>query len=484
MKALFELFAEGIGNQRGSGASDSLSDAPQSVTLRVCLASKDVSVRKEDRAVMRGLRGSAALLMAFGLGFGLSRVAPAQNQQTPVPDAPTPQAPPPLPGTQGPITPGEGTGPVPTATESSTPATPAPAQPAPAAASTQPPADDHFQNAAPEGSEALPKYEINVNFVNVPVTVKDSKGHAVAGLTFRDFKIFENDTREPISVFSVDPEPLSIAFVIDQSLPSNIMEKVNTSLGALQGALAPYDEVAVFTYAHGTKEWTSFTAAQGNRLPAVLSLAQNIGADPTVPFNSGPFANCSMTENGNCIDPNLQAGHSAGGPFTPLPKELHQLNDAILQAARELSTRPKDRRRIIYVVSDGKEYGSKATWKEVVRYLQTNKVAVYGTLVGDSARWGEGWLDRFHVPFEMYSNILYKYTSLTGGDLDSENGTNGIEKSYTKIADEARNQYTIGYFSHESIYDTRYRKIDVRVERPNLVVIAKPGYYPSAQDYK
>ena len=255
----------------------------------------------------------------------------------------------------------------------------------------------------------------------------------------------------------------------------------------MQGALAPYDEVAVFTYAHGTKEWTTFTGAQGNRLPAVLSLAENIGTDPTVPFNnSNPFGGCSMSENGNCIDPNLQQGHSAGSSngSTVLPKELHQLNDAILMAARELSTRPKERRRIIYVVSDGKEYGSKATWKEVVRYLQTNKVAVYGTLVGESARWGEGWLDRFHLPFEMYSNILYKYTSLTGGDLDSENGTNGIEKSYTEIADEARNQYTIGYFSHESIYDAKYRKIDVRVDRPDLVVIAKPGYYPSAQDYK
>jgi VWFA-related protein len=434
---------------------------------------------------MRGLRGSAALLVAFGLGFGFSQVAPAQNQQTPVPDAPTPQAPPPLPGTQGPITPGEGTGPVQGSSSSTPPAEPA--QPAPTAAPAEPPADDHFQQPTPESSEAaLQKFVVNVNFVEVPVTVKDSKGHAVAGLTFRDFKVFENETREPISVFSVDPQPLSIAFVIDQSLPSNIMEKVNTSLGALQGALAPYDEVAVFTYAHGTKEWTTFTAAQGNRLPAVLSLAQSIGTDPTVPFTGGPFGGCSMTENGNCVDPNLQHGHSAGNidGTNPIPKELHQLNDAILQAARELSTRPKDRRRIIYVVSDGKEYGSKATLREVVRYLQANKVAVYGTLVGDSARWGEGWLDRFHLPFEMYSNILYKYTSQTGGDLDSENGTNGIEKSYTKIADEARNQYTIGYFSHESIYDARYRKIDIRVERPNLVVIAKPGYYPSAQDYK
>jgi VWFA-related protein len=425
------------------------------------------------------------MMVILGLAFGFGRVAPAQNQQTPVPDAPTPQAPPPLPGTEGPITPGQGTAPIPAATGSTTPAAPAPVQPVAAPpAPSQPPADDRFQNTVPEGSEAaLQRYVINVNFVQVPVTVKDSKGKAVAGLTFRDFKVFENSTREPITFFSVDPQPLSIAFVIDQSLPSNVMEKVNTSLGALQGALAPYDEVAVFSYAHGTKEWTGFTGAQSNRLPAVLSLAQNAGTDPTVPFTGGPFGGCPMSQNGNCVDPNLQEGHSAGqNGITALPKELHQLNDAILQAAHELSTRPKDRRRIIYVVSDGKEYGSRATWKEVVRYLQTNKIAVYGTLVGESARWGEGWLDRFHLPFEMYENILYKYTALTGGDLDSENGANGIEKSYAKIADEARNQYTLGYLSHESIYDDKFRTIDVRVDRPDLVVIAKKGYYPSAQD--
>ena len=61
---------------------------------------------------------------------------------------------------------------------------------------------------------------------------------------------------------------------------------------------------------------------------------------------------------------------------------------------------------------------------------------------------------------------------------------NGIEKSYEKIASEARNQYTLGYLSHESIYDGKYRTIDVHVERPGLDVIAKKGYYPSAQDYK
>jgi VWFA-related protein len=342
------------------------------------------------------------------------------------------------------------------------------------------------QNTPPEeGEGAVTRFVMDVNFVEVPVIVKDSHGNPVAGLTFRNFEVFENNTREPLQVFSVDPAPLSVAFVIDQSLPSDIMAKVNESLGAIQGALTPYDEAAVFTYSNGAKEWTGFTGAQSNRLPAVLSLAQAIGSDPMVPINSGPLAGCSITKNGACVDPNIQPGRSTGNDtFITIPKEIHTLNDAILEAAKELSTRPKDRRRVIYVISDGKEYGSKATYREVVRYLQTNKIAIYGTVVGDSARWGEGWLDRFHLPFTMYDNILYKYTSLTGGDLDSEGGVSGIERSYAKIADEARNQYTLGYLSHESIYDGKYRKIDVRVNRPSLVVIAKPGYYPSAQDYK
>jgi VWFA-related protein len=190
-----------------------------------------------------------------------------------------------------------------------------------------------------------------------------------------------------------------------------------------------------------------------------------------------------VTQNGNCVDPNLQQGRSAGsGSFITIPKEIHTLNDAILAAAKELSARPKERRRIIYVISDGKEAGSKATYKEVVRYLQTNSIAVYGTAVGTSAIWGEGYISRFHLPFQMRDNQLYSYTVATGGTLDSEPSLDGIEKSYAKIAEEARTQYTLGYLSHQPFIDGKYRAIDVRVERPGLEVISKKGYYPNAQD--
>jgi VWFA-related protein len=445
-----------------------------------------------DKLTVRGWKTIAPVAL-LGFGLVLASGTPAQQQQAPVPDAPTPQAPPPLPGVSGGIAPGTGAGETPSTPDSGStagapdqPPAPRSQPPAQQPANDQPP--PNAQDAPPAQSlTAAPNIVVNVNFVQVPVTVKDSKGNLVSGLTWRDFTVYENNTREPLRVFSVDPQPLSIAFVIDQTVPSNVMAEVNNSMGSIQGALAPYDEAAVFTYTNGPKEWTGFTAAQGGRLPAVLSMAQSAGTDPMVPVTGGdPFSACAISINGNCPSPTLQPGGSTQtiGQYN-LPKEIHTLNDAILAAAKELSTRPKDRRRIIFVISDGKEYGSKATWKEVVKYLQTNKIAVYGTLVGDTGHWGGEWVDRIHIPLTgVYDNILYRYTAETGGDYYAEGGTNGIERSYAKIAEEARDQYTLGYLSHQSTYDDRFRPIEVRVDRPNLTVINKRGYYPSAQDHK
>ncbi len=439
---------------------------------------------------------AALLSLSPNSHMSLSLAAVAQQQQPTVPDAPTPQAPKPLASdVNGPITPGQGVGnttPGPTSSSNPQAQQPAPTNQAPSSQAPTTQSKDQVQTTAPEqpaageAVESLTKLVVHVNFVEIPVTVKDSKGKLVPGLTYRDFKIFENDTREPIAFFTTDSFPLSIAFVIDQSLTSDVMAKVNNSLGAIQGALTPYDEIEVFSYNNGAQNRSGgFTGAQSARVPFVLSMAKAAGEEMLVPVNDGPMAGCNVRQNGNCVDPNLQPGRSAGGStFMTIPKEIHTLNDAILAAAKELSTRPKGRRRIIYVISDGKEYGSKATYKEVLRYLETNKIAVYGTLVGDSARWGEGYVSRVHLPFSMYDNILARYILATGGEPDAERGLDGIEKSYARIAEEARNQYTLGYYSHQPVIDGKFRKIEVRLERSGMEVVAKQGYYPSAEDMR
>jgi VWFA-related protein len=413
----------------------------------------------------------AVVLLFSSVVLGQQPNAPSPS----VPDAPTPQQNDSLGNLSSGVTPGKGSqapaqdqG---TNTTEVAPATTTPDQPA-----SQ---DQQPQESAPEVKDRQ-IFVVRVNNVVVPVTVLDKKHQQVAGLTWRDFQIYENNVRQRIAFFSADAVPLSVALVIDQSLDRDTMAKVNESLRAIQGGFTPSDEIAVFTYADGVNNPTDFTAALSARVPAVLAQSKKEGESYGPPITGGPLAG-GPTINGRSVDPNLDPQRANSG-FLVYPKEIHTLNDAILAAGKALSTRPKEFRRVIYVISDGKESRSKANYHEVVRYLERNQVAVYGTLVGDSATWGLGYLDRHKIPLLPLSpdNILPRYTAETGGHLYSEFSSNGIQKSFGELAALARTQYSLGYYSHVPVMDGRFRTIDVRVLRPNLDVIAKKGYYPTA----
>lgn len=330
----------------------------------------------------------------------------------------------------------------------------------------------------PKPGESVYTITRSVNFINVPVTVRDKHHNMVAGLTWQQFRIYEDGQRQIIRVFSSDPGALSVAFVVDQSLPSDIMRKVNESLGAVAGAFGPADSMAVLTYNTSPELITDFTGTQGPRLIAALQSAKRPGRQMGVPSVDGPFA-MGPQINGQDVDPNLDPQHGNSGPFLTLPKEIHPLNDAILAAARQLAKQPQGRRRILYVITDGKEYGSKATQKEVLKYLLTNNISVYGTLVGDSAIWGIGYLDKIHLPLLPTNNVMPRYTVLTGGSLDAELSENGIQRSFSAIAGSIRGQYALGYYSNAPSISEKRHSIEVGVDVPGLDVTAKQFYYPS-----
>ena len=422
--------------------------------------------------------------------------------QQAIPDAPRPQTKLPNLGTIAPgqgttsttagdtvpgdATPGEGAG-TPSATPPASHASPPASASVPAESGTQATASG-TQVAAKAPVYETPSSEeanaqtitVGVNDVNVPFTVKDSKQQLVAGLTPRDVQVYENGVLQHIMHFTTDAVPLSVALVIDQSMTYDNVIRLNDSLGALQGAFTRSDEVEVFTFNNGPKLVTDFTGAQSARLTQAIEISKGSGREPLLAGAlSGPMSQTTVINNQN-FDPNTasQRGHS-GIQLNP-PKEVHALNDAILAAAATLSKKPIERRRVIYVISDGKEYGSTAKTKDVIKYLQTNRIEVDGTLVGDSSLPLVGFLDRIHLPLTMRDNILPAYAIATGGNFDAEFRTGGIEKSFAKIAEEVRTRYTLDYITHEPLIDGKYRTLEVKVLRPNLTVIAKKGYWPSA----
>jgi VWFA-related protein len=320
--------------------------------------------------------------------------------------------------------------------------------------------------------EDLYKVSVAVNFVQIPVRVKDAAGKLVPGLTPADFKVYEDGVLQPLKFFTADQFPLSAAIVVATDMPSSTMKKVNESLPVLIGAFTEFDEVALYRYGHTVQQVSGFTGA-GNVSTATVERIKRPGRGIGPPVLGGPMGGGPSINGHSVNDPNA----GTPGSDQTAPREFYVLNDAILRAAQDLAKRDKGRRRIIFVVSDGREIGSNAGYDEVKRILLSNNISIYGVGVDTAAIPIYDKAGRVRVPGFGTGNILPRYVADTAGDMMAEFDRQGIELAYAKITDTARNQYTLGYTT-QATKSSAFRAIDVRVLRPNLTVFAKQGYYP------
>ncbi|HXE08362.1 MAG TPA: VWA domain-containing protein [Acidobacteriaceae bacterium] len=426
----------------------------------------------------------------LGAGLGIGSVAlmlmGAQSQPPAIPDAPTPHVS--LPtggvtpgaGTTSPSETGDTTLPPDTTPEAGT--TPAGAQPGATAGKT----GGGTQGTA-EDLKAPTIVGPGVYEVNIPFTVKDAKGQMVPNIRPAEIQVFENGRMMRIVKFVDEGEgqPLAVAIVIDQSMGKEQMDTVNAALGALQSAFSRYDEIAVFTYNKSTKQVTEFTGAQSMRASQSIDDAKGPGRDEMLAGSlGGPLAH-NLVLNDQNFDPNTSANRGHSSLTINPPRESHPLYDAILTAATALSTQPVERRRVVYVISNGQEYGSKTKGKDLLHYLQTNGIEVDGTLIGiQTALPVVGMLDRIHLPLQMRDNVLTPLANATGGNVDAEFRASAIERGFAKVVGETRNRYIVTWDSPEPFYDGKSRSLNITVLRPGLTVIAPPLYYPEAMELR
>ncbi|MGE0404800.1 MAG: VWA domain-containing protein [Candidatus Korobacteraceae bacterium] len=338
------------------------------------------------------------------------------------------------------------------------------------------------ENAVPlvEGREDLFRLTKEVNFVQVPVTVKSDDGQLIAGLLREDFTVMEDGEKQRITYFTSDPFPLSAAVVFDLSMPDTDVNRVQQTLSALIGAFSEFDEVGIYTYGSTVRKLQEFTAATGEILAISMArLRKEQGRTGGVPVVGGPLGMPTPTVNGRPVDPSLPpSGSPTGANGRVIRRDSRVLNDAILEAALDLEQRDPTRRKVLFVISDGNEYGSKTTSGEVMKVLLSNQISLYAVAVGSAAIPGYGRLDRIDIPgIGGTPNILHRYSSATGGQVYTELSVSAIEDAYARITREARNQYTLGYSTPASP-SSSYRTIEVLVHRPQLKIYAKDGYYP------
>jgi VWFA-related protein len=326
--------------------------------------------------------------------------------------------------------------------------------------------------------DELFKFTSNVNFVQVPVTVKDDRGHLVAGLLSRDFEVLEDGKQQRLTFFTSDPFPLSAAVVLDQAMSDTEFAKVRETLPALVGAFGQFDEVALYTYGTSVSRIQGYVPAQNDVFLQSVKKIQRSGFGRTggAPVLGGPFGS-GPTVNGRPADPGAAQTVNQPQMSTVYRPESHVLNDAILAAAQDLATREKTRRRVIFVISNGRELNSDASFNQVVKVLNTYQITVYAIAVGESAMPVYKQLERIRLPGQGYGNILPNYAQKTGGLVFSEFTRDAIEQAYNQVTLTAKNQYTLGYQTSAS-QSGNYRTIEVRVRKPDLKVQAREGYYP------
>ena len=305
-----------------------------------------------------------------------------------------------------------------------------------------------------------------VSEVIVPVTVKNGAGELVTDLQQRDFRIFEDGIEQRISSFSVEAFPLSAAVLIDDDLKRSSADRVQKTLETLAAGFAPADEVSLWRFDEVPEllSDSGFIAENDALLTQLkrIDLSSSFPGVGSAPMTNGPRVN-TQAPTGPLQRSAMSIGH---------PNNKH-INDAIYAAGEQLRDRPRERRKIIFLISDGQNAKNNThSYDETLKLLLSADISVYAVGVGE-ANLNRG------VTF-LGNNILAKYAHSTGGDIFYGSSREDLEGLYPRVSEQARNQYTLAYSAAKTDHTQPYHTIEVRVERPGLSMLARDGYYLNA----
>ncbi len=319
----------------------------------------------------------------------------------------------------------------------------------------------------PGPPELVPQQRVITRTVIVPVTVKDSSGQIVAGLEKDDFRLFSDGVEQKIAGFSSDARPLSTVVLIDDDLPDRAVAQVQKSLEAIAGGFGPSDEVALVTYDQYPNLVFDFSTNNDQLFTQLKRL--ELGSHPTQtisdPTTAGPFINGQPVPTATGMP---QHGSKRSQSYD-------SLDDAIYAAGEMLRSRPRDRRKIIFLISDGSNSkNNHHTFDETLRMLLEADVSVYSISVTRSVPFGRSIAQHGIASID-------KYASQTGGDTYYSSKDADLERLYSDVTEQARNEYTLTFYPPTAANTGKdFHSIEVRVERPGLNLTARSGYYESA----
>jgi len=268
----------------------------------------------------------------------------------------------------------------------------------------------------------------NTELVVLNVTVTDKTGQYVPGLRLSDFTIFEDGKQVPfevISSFSVHESPFASVVLLDTSgsMESRLSLARSAAIRFLD-RLRDEDVAAVYKFDSKVEQVQEFSGGR----------------------DLAPMA----------------YGVKATGMTT--------LNDAIVDAAKALASRPEKRKAIV-VLSDGLDTFSKASADKAIESALAIGASIYA--VDMSATDGNASRNM------QSAAILRGFAEKSGGRFVATPGGPALRDAFASIADELGHQYTIAFRPLNEKRDGRWHKLDVKTSRTDLLVRSRKAYRAS-----
>jgi Ca-activated chloride channel family protein len=303
------------------------------------------------------------------------------------------------------------------------------AAPSSAAASASPSGGGQG-SGAPQGK--VPRLQVDVNLVLVPVSVTDPRNRLVTGLERDNFQIFDNNVPQQIRSFTMQDAPLTIGIIFDLSGSMNSkFTRARRALSEFLHTANPQDEFFVIGF---------------NDRPAII-----------VDFTSDPDdveARMVMLK----------------------PEKRTALIDAIYLGASKMR-QAKYERRALLVVSDGGDNRSRYTPEELRRAVRESDLQIDAIGIFDP-----------YAPTEEERDgplLLNDICEMTGGRLFRVTDVDELSDIAAKISAELRNQYLLGFRPSDIHKDSSWRKLRVRLAPPPglppLTAHFREGYYSPSQ---
>lgn len=322
------------------------------------------------------------------------------------------------------------------------------------------PATANQEKTPPAPARSQTTISTTTAIVVVPVTVKDKNGNLVPDIKKDEFRVFEDGIEQQIQRMTTETMPISMVVLIDNDLGRKDMEQVEPSLISIVGGMSASDEAFICRFDQFFHEGKGFTKDQ-DALVTQLRRTE-LASKSSTPPSGDPFGG-----------PTINDAPAPGAPQEDTQSMLaikgqptKALDDAVYDATMLLQDRDsKKRRKVILLISDGKNGAKFNTHKyeEVREELLHQGITVYSVATGSSY-------------FERKFDRLVSYAHDTGGDVYFGVKQTAFSDFYSRITEEARNQYTLIYYPRgDSKVD--YHSIEVRVRRPGLTILARKGYY-------